>query len=119
MQRTNRPSRENPSDKPSPPMPIDIQIGLQRGSTAALEMTPERLQATKQGPSLSTTERIEELTKENGLLRLEIRYYQRMRNAMQELIDDTKFVTERLNGTVKRFTKVQREAENDWHSAHS
>lgn len=103
-----------PSDKPHAPMAIDIQIGLHRGSTAALEATPERLQATKKLSPPSTAERIEELTRENGRLRLEIRYYQRMRDVTQELFDDTKFVVGRLSTTITRFTQVQREAENDW-----
>ncbi|TGO44163.1 hypothetical protein BCON_0584g00020 [Botryotinia convoluta] len=63
MQRINRSSLENSLDKPYAPMAIDIQIGLQRGSTAALEMTPERLQATKQMKLPSIAQRIEELIK--------------------------------------------------------
>ncbi|TGO44945.1 hypothetical protein BOTNAR_0718g00020 [Botryotinia narcissicola] len=69
MQRINRSSLESSSDKLHAPMAIDIQIGLQRGSTAALEVTPERLQATKQMQPPSTAQWIEELTKENGRLR--------------------------------------------------
>ncbi|KAJ8058408.1 hypothetical protein OCU04_012597 [Sclerotinia nivalis] len=114
MQRINKPSLKSSSDKPHAPMAIDIQIGLQRGSTAALEATPERLQAAKQMQHPSTAQRIEELTKENGQLRLEIRYYQRMRDAMQALFDDTTFIVERLENTTKGFIKVQRDAENDW-----
>ncbi|APA13376.1 predicted protein [Sclerotinia sclerotiorum 1980 UF-70] len=116
MDRINR-FPEGLSDKPQAPTAIDLQIGLQRGSTAALEVTPERLQATKQMPSPSTAQRIEELTKENGQLRLEIRYYQRMRDAMQALFDDTTFISERVDKTIKGFIKVQRDAENDWCNA--
>ncbi|CAD6446253.1 47414463-0213-477c-850b-63ecb5d4a3a3-CDS [Sclerotinia trifoliorum] len=117
MDRINRPFPESLSDEPQAPTAIDLQIGLQRGSTAALEVTPERWQATKQMPSSSTAQRIEELTKENGQLRLEIRYYQRMRDAMQALFDDTTFISERVDKTIKGFIKVQRGAENDWCNA--
>jgi hypothetical protein len=117
MPRVNRSSLQSPLDKPHAPTAIDIEIGLQNGTTAALEATPERLQAMKQKPTLCATQRIEELTKENGRLRLEIRYYQRMKDAMQALFEDAKFITEQLENTIRGFTEAQREAENDWCSA--
>ncbi|KAF7868885.1 uncharacterized protein EAF02_009621 [Botrytis sinoallii] len=114
MQRINKLSPKSSSDKPHAPTAIDIQIGLQRGSTAALEATPERLQAAKQMQHPSTAQRIKKLTKENGQLRLEIRYYQRMRDAMQALFDDTRFIVGGLENTTKVLIQVQRDAENDW-----
>ncbi|PQE18255.1 hypothetical protein CJF30_00010976 [Rutstroemia sp. NJR-2017a BBW] len=114
MPRVNRSSLQSPLDKPYAPTAIDIEIGLQKGTTAVLEATPECLQAMKQKIALCASQRIEELTKENGQLRLEIRYYQRMKDAMQAFFDDAKFITEQLKNTIRGFTEVQREAENDW-----
>ena len=83
----------------------------------ALEATTERLQASKNTPPLSQAERIHELTKENGQLRLEVRSHQQMQDAMRALHEDAKFVAERLEQAAVEFSRVQKEVEDDWYQA--
>ncbi|KAH6694370.1 hypothetical protein BKA61DRAFT_418413, partial [Leptodontidium sp. MPI-SDFR-AT-0119] len=67
-------------DKPIEPSSVD-----QNGKIIALEATPELLEATKKEPIPDLSQRIDELTRENGRLRLEIRYHQRMQEAIEAL----------------------------------
>ena len=64
-------------DKPLVPTAVDREIARYSGGrTVAIDATPSRLQATKAAPPPSLIERVEELTRENGQLRLEIRNHQ-------------------------------------------
>lgn len=99
------------------PTTVDLEIGRHHGKTVALEATPERLQASKKAPTPGLAERIHELTQENGRLRLEIKYYHQMQEAIQGLQEDAKFVAETLENTIIEFGKVQKEAEDDWYQA--
>jgi hypothetical protein len=63
------------TSKPPEVNELDHRIGLAGGSTIALEATAHRMQASKVKPPADLRIRIEELTRENGYLRLEIQYY--------------------------------------------
>jgi hypothetical protein len=54
---------------------LDHQIRLHNGSTSILELSPQRLQLAKQNPPVSLSARIEELTRESGYHRQEIKFY--------------------------------------------
>lgn len=99
------------------PTAVDLEIRRCGGRTASLDTTPERLQMSKRAPIPDLSQRIHELTRENGQLRLEIRYYQQMQEAMRVLQEDAKFVAETLEHAVVEFAKVQKEVEDDWHQA--
>lgn len=118
MHRVTRSSRQTKNlDRPMAPTVVDLEIEHHQGNTVALEATPERLQASKKAPMPSLPQRIHELTKENGQLRLEVRYYQQMQEAIQALQEDAKFVAETLERTIVEFGKVQKEVEDDYHQA--
>jgi TolA-binding protein len=118
MHRVTRSSKQaKKADKPMAPTAVDLEIGRHQGKTVALEATPERLQASKKAAIPGLSERIHELTKENGQLRLEVRYYQQMQEAIQALQEDAKFVAETLEHTIVEFGKMQKEVEDDWYQA--
>jgi hypothetical protein len=105
------------SDKPVAPTPVDIEINRHRGTTVAVEATTERLQASKRAPVPDLAQRIQELTRENGRLRLEIAYHQNMQKNTPDFIEDVKFVVERLEQVVIKFDRMQRVVKDDWEQA--
>jgi hypothetical protein len=108
-------SQQLPSDNHMSPNPTDRAIARNHGTSTALEATRERLEASKRAPIPTPAERIHELTKENGELRLEIRFYRQMQGAMKALQEDAEFVAEKLEQTILRFSRVQDEVERDWY----
>ena len=96
------------------PSAVDLKIGRNHGQTVALEATPEHLQASKNAPIPDLSQRIHELTRENGRLRLEVRYYQQMQEAIRALQEDAKFMVETMENSIVEFGKVQEEVEDDW-----
>lgn len=99
------------------PSAIDLKIRRNHGTTVALEATPEHLQASKNAPIPELSQRVHELTKENGRLRLEARYYQQMQEAVRALQEDVKFVAETMRNSIVEFSKIQEEVEEDWNRA--
>lgn len=115
--RSSARSQPATSDKPLPPNPVDLKIAHHHGTSVALEATTERLEASKKAPISSPEERIHELTKEGGQQRLEIRYHLQMQDATRDLYEDCKFVAERLERAIAKFSSVQEEVEADWYQA--
>lgn len=105
------------SDKPMAPTAVDLKIGRHHGKTAALEATPERLQASKNVPIKDLPERIHELTKENGQLRLEIKHLKDKVAGLWGLKEDAEFVSETLEYTLAEFRKMEKEVEYDRYQA--
>src|SRR2546430_8559384 len=117
MSKPERPKlRLSPPTPDGPPTPtaIDIEIADNQGSTMAIETTPEKLQASKKMPTPSLSQMIEQLTRENGYLRQELAYQYRMRDASMYLLEETRFVVERLRMAVITFRKVQKEIEDEF-----
>ncbi|CZT08622.1 uncharacterized protein RAG0_13616 [Rhynchosporium agropyri] len=115
MRRATRSSTKTiASDKPMKPKPVDRKISQVDGRTVALEATPELLEAAKKKPIQSLSHRIDELTRENGRLRLEIRFHQQMQEAIETLQIDVKFAVETLERSILEFGSVQEVAEEDW-----
>jgi len=83
----------------------------------ALEATTERLQASKKAPIPTPSERIYELTKENGLLRLEIRSLKQIREPIRELKEDAEFIEATLNRMVTRFNQAMERVDDDLNEA--
>jgi hypothetical protein len=94
-----------------------LEIGRHNGTTVALDATDDRLQASKKAPAPSLSERVHELTRENGQFRLEIRFYQQKQDAVQVLRQDVKFLAEKLEYALVEYNKVESEARDDWHQA--
>ena len=116
MRRATRSSTKTiASDKPMDPKLIDREIMQVDGRTVALEATPELLEAAKKKPVPGLSHRIDELTRENGRLRLEIRYHQQMQEAIEALQTDVKFAVESMERSILEFNSVQEVAEEDWH----
>jgi hypothetical protein len=98
---------------PPPLTPLDIEIGRNQGSSVGLEARPARLQETKHMPIPTLSKRIEELTRENGHLRQEVGFYQKMQSAVMLLQEDAEQVIEKLSLAIMGFRQAQKEAEDD------
>jgi TolA-binding protein len=103
-----------PTDGPPQLSPIDKIIELHHGSSTAIEATPERLQASKQYPIPSLTERIEQLQRQLTSLNHEIAYYRQIEPYRREFEDSV----ERLGGgfekAVFKLGKIQRHIGHEW-----
>lgn len=65
-----------PRNKQRPePTITDHRIGLRNGSTTAIEMTTSRLEASKRAPKGTLLKRVEELSKQNGHLCQEVKFF--------------------------------------------
>ncbi|KAK3934861.1 hypothetical protein QBC46DRAFT_324433 [Diplogelasinospora grovesii] len=64
--------------KPPTPRSIDLMILRHKGSTVALNAMPETLQAAKAEPTPSLKRMIKTLSRENGRLREELAYRQKL-----------------------------------------
>lgn len=98
---------------PPKPAQMDIIIGLHQGSTVALEATPEQLRMSKRQPILSLSERIEQLSRDNGHLRHEIACYKTKQTAAGRLKDDMQKVSEKLERALQRFDKAWKQVDDD------
>ncbi len=114
---TRSSSKFTPSEKPSAPRGIDLEIGRHDGMTVALEATPDCMQASKKMPSVELQQEEYELTKENGRLRLEVRYHQQLFQAVQALREDAKFCAEKLETAILAFDRMHEQVEDDWYQA--
>jgi len=63
------------ANKPPEVTLLDHQIGLREGTSIALEATPQRLQMGKSSSPLDDRVRLEDVTRDNGYLRVEIQFY--------------------------------------------
>ena len=114
-----RRGRSNPRrENPVPPSPIDVVIGHHGGSTVALEATRERLKASKQCPIPPLSERIEQLSIENGHLRHEIVYYQEMFAASRKLQEDVQYISDKLQRVLARFHAIRRQLDQERFQIH-
>ncbi|KAH6696548.1 hypothetical protein BKA61DRAFT_250663 [Leptodontidium sp. MPI-SDFR-AT-0119] len=114
MRRATRSSTKTvASDKPIEPSPVDRMIRQVDGRTVALEATHELLEAAKKEPTPDLSRRIEELTRENGRLRLEIRYHQQVQEAFKDLPTDVKFGIELMEKSMLKCHAAQEAAEED------
>ena len=100
--------------QPPTPSSLDILIGHNRGSSVALEATPARLQASKKTPKPNLSQEIEQLTRENGYLRQELAYHQKMHEASLRLARETQDVVERLRQAAFDYRNTQREVDIDF-----
>lgn len=71
--------------KPPKANTLDVQIGLQNGSTSVLEFSPSRVQLAKHAPRPAPSVRIIELTRELGHMRQEIQFYRQCFDILQRL----------------------------------
>jgi hypothetical protein len=99
------------SDKPKPPAPVDLAIARHNGTSTALEATPERLQASKKESYTSLSQREEELTRENGHLRGEIRYWKDI--PTRDLKEDVESLKQGLEDALFKFSRELEKAEDD------
>jgi regulator of replication initiation timing len=99
------------------PTAVDLEIRRHHGNTVALEATSERLQASKKAPISDLTQRIYELTKENGQLRLEIKYLQENLQPLLGLEEDAEFVLGSLEHMVREVREEKKRVRADFNHA--
>lgn len=72
-------------DRPPEVNVVDHIIGLNNGSTVALEASKNRLSLSKQNPPPDLRTRLEEVTRQNGFLRMEVQFYRTCFTAARRL----------------------------------
>ncbi|KAI9790561.1 MAG: hypothetical protein M1816_005068 [Peltula sp. TS41687] len=99
-----------------PPAPTarDIRIAQHNGTTMALDVLPERLQASKNLPLPTLTQRIEQLTRENELLRLEITYYRRLEGAAYSLHSAVNTIRDKFQQARENYEAARTVADKEW-----
>ncbi|GAB1319508.1 BZIP domain-containing protein [Madurella fahalii] len=100
-------------DDPPEPTPVDTEIARHQGSSVAIEATPERLQASKNLPTPSLSQIIEQRTWENGRLRQELAYQQRRNGASMYLLEEVKNAVDSLQQALVNFQKLSKELGED------
>lgn len=100
-------------DKPHAPTAVDLEIGRRNGSTVALDATQPRLTAAKTAPPPTLSDRVHELTRENGRLRLEIRYYQEVLEPMEAFLKRIKSLDKKLEASLVECEEVLRWLQED------
>jgi hypothetical protein len=92
-----QPSRPiNGSSRPPEVNSLDHAIACQNGSTSVLDLSSRRLQPLKSEPKLNLVTRVEQLTKETGYLRQEIKFYRQCFGDSQQLRESSFDVYQQL-----------------------
>ena len=94
LQQPSRPI--NGSSRPPEVNSLDHAIACQNGSTSVLDFSSRRLQPLKSKPKLNLMTRIEQLTKETGYLRQEIKFYRQCFGDSQHLRESSFDVYQQL-----------------------
>lgn len=86
---------------------IDERIGMRSGSTVALDALHTRVGTAGKTSSVNFRERIEELTRENSRLRLEVQFYRDCFVHAQRFLNSINSISERIeewfaNGRLSR-----------------
>lgn len=106
MSRSHGQPRVCNNDAPPVPIAIDIEIAKCNGSTVAIDAMPDRLQAAKEMPTPSLTQMVEQLTWQNGQLRLEIDYHQRRHAASLYLLQKARLIVQSLEQAIENFASL-------------
>lgn len=96
-------------DHPAHPRQVDRFIAKAKGSTVALEASPEQLQASKTCVTPSLKEIIEIKTKENGRLRAELAYLQSLETLGDEFYGEIHDAAGRMQRAIATFNRRRKE----------
>lgn len=96
------------------PSPDSIDLTIHKESTVALNLMPKTLQISKAQPTPSFKDMIETLSKENGYLRHDLAYVQRLQELGEELQQEVDYVYDRLKTAVITFQKSQKDIESEF-----
>jgi hypothetical protein len=118
------------SDQPPTPTSIDAKIAQNNGSSVAIEATSESIQSSKIVPTPSLSEIIDQRTRENGRLRYEVAYQQRIQEAGLFTLGEVGRVVAELRHILREHKRLQavidhdfgkigtgKEAQHDWQSS--
>ncbi|KAI9855643.1 MAG: hypothetical protein M1813_009689 [Trichoglossum hirsutum] len=105
--------RSTPGGPPAPAA-VDVKIAHNEGSSVAIEATKERLQASKNIPTPSLSQIIEQKTWENGQLRQELAYQHRKHGAGMYFLEEVRSVVVNLQQVIINFQKLQEEIEDEF-----
>ena len=102
------------SSGPPTPTALDAKIKRHHGTTMALEVLPENLQASKKMPTPTPSEWIEQLTRENGNLRCELAYYRSMGKVTDALQLTVNRVRSELERAYNDYLQARKKADEEW-----
>lgn len=96
MSQQQTPGLINGLSRPPEVNSLDHAIACQHGSTSVLDLSSRRLQPLKSEPKLDLMTRVEQLTKETGYLRQEIKFYRQCFGDSQHLRESSFDVYQQL-----------------------
>lgn len=96
---------------PPTPNSSDLKILAIGGTTSALSYRPEEIQAMKS--PVSTTERIEELLRDNGRLRQELASCQEIKQILEDLISSADSLRKEFETTMRTCNERLQVVERD------
>lgn len=97
-----------------PPSPVDIVIGLNRGSPTSIKAHHQHLGASQRDLVQSLPNKIVELEKRNNSLNHEVLYYRQMEQARKEFYYEVRRTSENLEKSIIKLGMVQRQVDRDW-----
>lgn len=92
---------------------LDKIISLHHGSTTAIEASRERLQASKQYPDPTLSERIDELHRQNSNLNHEVTYFRQMEPFRRDFRDGVSRLAKELGIEICRLDKVEHKVNSE------
>lgn len=98
-------------DSPTEVTALDYQIAATGGTTSTLENTPGRLRASKSKRPVSQKQWMEELIRDNGYLRQELKYYKDYLQALIALHHEIAKASTMLEDALEKFSQSVTEAE--------
>jgi hypothetical protein len=115
MNRPHQSKDVTPHRSSRPPVltSIDNLIGRNQGSSVALEATLARMETSKR-TTPTPFQRVEQLTRNNGVLREELAFCHKLRSADEFFIKQTKEALDLLQQAVFEWRKAQKDIENDF-----
>lgn len=102
------------SDQPPMPTPIDARIAQNNGTSVAIEATDENLQASKTVLTPSLSEMIDQRTRENGRLRRELAYQQRIQAVDLSTLENVGRSVAELRHTLREHKKLKAVIDHDF-----
>jgi hypothetical protein len=115
MNKPHQPNTHVPTraSRPPAPSPVDIQIGRNNGSSVPLEATRERMVSSKR-MTPTPFQRIEQLNRENGRLREEVAYHQKLESVGSYFTKEAKDALEILQQAVFELRRAQKEIREEF-----
>lgn len=101
------------SDQTPPSTPIDAEIARNKGRPIEMEVTSDSLQSSKNAPTLSLSEVLEQSTRKNAQLKEKLAKQQKKQGGELYLLEEVRLVIEKLQQALIEYHKLQGPTDQD------